>query len=59
MLALDQNAARPDLVDRVVTVHWAYMEAIERVLGAPANSLYRTSAEAVRMWIGALGEGAG
>jgi hypothetical protein len=35
------------LVAVLVTTHAAYMEAIERVLGAPSNSLVRTDVEAV------------
>jgi AcrR family transcriptional regulator len=42
------------IVSDIVAVHAAYMEAIERVLGAPPNSLYRTDAEAVKVWVAAL-----
>ncbi|MFN8488592.1 MAG: TetR/AcrR family transcriptional regulator [Caldilineaceae bacterium] len=35
----------------IVTTHAAYMEAIERVLGAPPHSLYRVDAEAVKIWV--------
>ena len=41
-------------IDRIVTTHAAYMDAIERVLGAPPNSLYRADAEAVKVWLTAL-----
>jgi TetR/AcrR family transcriptional regulator, transcriptional repressor for nem operon len=43
-----------DIVGSIVATHAAYMEAIERVLGAPANSFYRTDAEAVNVWVAAL-----
>jgi AcrR family transcriptional regulator len=38
-------------VEAIVASHVAYMEAIERVLGAPPNSLYRADAEAVSAWV--------
>jgi len=41
-------------VEQIVAVHAAYMDAIERVLGAPPNSLYRADAEAVNVWVSAL-----
>lgn len=43
-----------DLVGEIVTSHAAYMDAIERVLGAPANSLNRTDAAAVNVWVNEL-----
>jgi AcrR family transcriptional regulator len=44
-------------IDGIVATHAAYMEAIERVLGAPANSLYRADTEAVKVWVTALQPG--
>ena len=41
-------------VTAVVQLHAAYMEAIERAVGAPANSLQRTDAGAVTLWLNAL-----
>jgi AcrR family transcriptional regulator len=41
-------------VEAIVAIHAAYMEAIERVLGAPPNSLYRAHAPAVMVWAAAL-----
>lgn len=41
-------------IEAVVTTHAAYMEAIERVLGAPHHSLYRIEAEAVKLWVTAV-----
>jgi AcrR family transcriptional regulator len=42
------------LIAEIVATHAAYMDAIERLLGLPANSLHRTDAEAVNVWIEAL-----
>jgi len=47
---------RRSLVERIVATHAAFMDAIERVLGAPANSLQRADAEAVSPWLTALDE---
>ncbi len=44
-------------IEAVVTTHAAYMEAIERVLGAPSNSLYRIDATSVEMWVTAVRDG--
>lgn len=38
-------------IEQIVTIHAAYMDAIERVLGAPPNSLYRADAAAAKMWL--------
>jgi AcrR family transcriptional regulator len=43
-----------DVVGSIVATHAAYMEAIERVLGAPPNSFYRADAESVKVWVAAL-----
>ena len=53
-LAFGPATDEPRWIEQVVTVHAAYMEAIERVLGAPANSLHRTDAAAVALWAAAL-----
>ena len=45
-----------DLVNQIVSVHAAYMEAIERVLGAPPGCLARTDAAAVKRWVAAMEE---
>ena len=42
--------------EEIVATHHAYMDAIERVLGAPANAFYRADAEAVKVWLNALKE---
>ena len=41
-------------IEEIVATHVAYMEAIERVLGAPPNSLHRIDAAAVNFWMGPL-----
>lgn len=56
LLSLDQDIDEQRCVEEVVAVHAAYMEAVERVLGAPPNSLYRTDDEAVKVWVTALRE---
>ena len=43
-------------VDGIVATHAAYMEAIERVLGAAGGSLERADARAVAPWVHALQE---
>lgn len=56
LLSLDQGVDEQRCVEEIVAVHAAYMEAIERVLGASPNSLCRTDAEAVKLWVTALRE---
>lgn len=38
-------------VEAIVATHAAYMEALERVLGASPGSLYRADVEAVMEWV--------
>ena len=45
-----------EIVQSIVTVHAAYMDAIERVLGAPPHCLYRADEDVARMWVTALRE---
>ena len=42
------------VIEKIVVTHAAYMETIERVLGAPPNCLVRTDIEAVKVWVEAL-----
>jgi AcrR family transcriptional regulator len=49
--ALDVDA----IVGSIVATHAAYLEAIERVLGAAPHSFRRTDTEAVSVWVAALG----
>lgn len=59
LLTFDQDRNEQACVEALVTSHIAYMDAIERVLGVPANALYRADAEAVKIWLAALQSGDG
>lgn len=58
LLALDQKRDDPrfteKIVEEIVAVHAAYMEAIERVLGVPSHSLYRADTEIANIWVAAV-----
>lgn len=54
LLSFEQEPDELGWVEAIIATHDAYLEAIERVLGAPANSFARTSAEAVNVWATAL-----
>jgi AcrR family transcriptional regulator len=54
LLGLEHERDELRSINSIVTTHAAYMDAIERVLGAPAHSLYRTDAEAVKVWVTAM-----
>jgi AcrR family transcriptional regulator len=54
LLSLEHEHDEMRCIERIVTTHAAYMDTIERALGAPPNFLYRTDAEAVKMWVTAL-----
>lgn len=54
LLSLTEEGDEAHCIAEIVAVHAAYMEAIERVLGAPPNSLARTDIEAVNVWVAAL-----
>jgi TetR/AcrR family transcriptional regulator, transcriptional repressor for nem operon len=54
LLSLEQEGDDLRRIEEIVTTHAAYMEAVERVLGAPPHSFYRTDAEAVNIWVAAL-----
>jgi TetR/AcrR family transcriptional regulator, transcriptional repressor for nem operon len=55
LLLLDQKRDDDErLIEEIVVTHAAYMDAVERVLGAPAHSFYRTHAEGVKFWVAAL-----
>ncbi len=51
LLSLGKESDEQRIVEEIAATHAAYMEAIERVLGIPPNSLYRIDAEAVRVWV--------
>lgn len=54
LLDPDERTA-PVRAERVVAVHAAFCDAVERVLGAPAGCLRRTDTATARHWIGAVG----
>jgi len=54
LLSLEQERDDLRCIEEIVATHAAYMDAIERVLGAPPHSFYRTDAEAVNVWVAAL-----
>jgi AcrR family transcriptional regulator len=43
-------------IEEIVTTHAVYMDAIERVLGVPSHTFYRTNAEGVQLWVEAIRE---
>jgi AcrR family transcriptional regulator len=54
LLTFVQDRDEQRCIEGVVSIHTAYMDAIERVLGAPSNVLYRIDAAAMKVWIAAL-----
>jgi AcrR family transcriptional regulator len=56
LLSLEGEIDEQRCVEEIVAVHCAYMHAIERVLGAPQNSLHRADAEVAQAWVAALRE---
>lgn len=56
LLMLGQERDETSLSESLLVTHAAYMDAIERVVGAPSNSLYRVDSNAVQVWITALRE---
>ncbi len=57
LFALDQTRDNDQrLIEEIVTTHAVYMDAIERVLGEPSHTFYRTNAEGVQLWVEAIRE---
>jgi AcrR family transcriptional regulator len=54
MLSEEFEHGNPDCIADIVATHAAYLEAVERLLGAAPNSLRRTDAAAVKVWWTAL-----
>jgi AcrR family transcriptional regulator len=54
LLSLEQERNERRCIEGIVTTHAAYMDALERVLGAPPNSIHRIDAELVKVWVSAL-----
>jgi AcrR family transcriptional regulator len=46
-----EHGTTSERIARIVTTHAAYMDAIERLLGALPHSLYRADPEAVQVWL--------
>ncbi|GLV60690.1 hypothetical protein KDH_75090 [Dictyobacter sp. S3.2.2.5] len=51
LLSLEHETDEQPIVEEIISTHAAYMEAIERVLGAPTHSLYRADATMVDTWV--------
>lgn len=54
LLSLGPGCDEARIITDIVTVHAAYMAAIERVLGAPAQALYRADVDTVQGWVTAV-----
>ena len=54
LLSFDQAADQKSLIQEIFSVYRAYMTAIERILGAPARSLYSDDSGDVEAWAAAL-----
>jgi AcrR family transcriptional regulator len=50
LLSLEPDRDNVQIINEIIAVHAAYMDAIERVLGAPPHSFYRADMEAVSVW---------
>jgi AcrR family transcriptional regulator len=54
LLSLLERRDHQGSLEEIVATHAAYLEAIERTLGAPPNTLDRADHGAVRAWVAAL-----
>jgi AcrR family transcriptional regulator len=54
LLSLEQEGDDERCIEQIVATHAAYMDAIERVLGASPHSFYRADAVAVNIWVAAM-----
>lgn len=54
LLSLERERDEQRIIEDIVTTHAAYMDAIERVLGAPPTCLYRADLEGVKVWVNIL-----
>jgi hypothetical protein len=54
LLDVQHRSPSSSSVKEMVNTHGAHMEAIERYLGVPTNTLNRVDARAVKSWIAAL-----
>ena len=54
LLRFDRDQDAASCVGAILASHASYMDALERVLGAPANVFVRASADAVMAWVTAM-----
>jgi hypothetical protein len=54
LLSIDADTDTTPIIEEIVSVHEAYMDALERTLGAPSHSLYRAKAEEVNIWVNTI-----
>ena len=54
LLSFEQECDKKRCIEEIVATHAAYLDAIERVLGAPSHSFSRTDTDAVNVWVAAL-----
>jgi len=54
LLSFEQEGDDLRRIEEIVTIHAAYMNAVERVLGAQPHSFSRTDTEAVNVWMAAM-----
>jgi AcrR family transcriptional regulator len=54
LFSMEQGLDEPSGIEQIIATHAAYMDAVEHVLGAPANSLYRLDPALVSAWVAAF-----
>jgi TetR/AcrR family transcriptional regulator, transcriptional repressor for nem operon len=54
LLSLEQGSDDERCIEQIIATHAAYMDAIERMLGAPPHSFHRADAGAVNIWVAAM-----
>ncbi len=54
LLSFEQERDEKRCIEEIVAIHAAYLDAIERVLGAPPHSFSRIDAQSVNVWVAAL-----
>jgi AcrR family transcriptional regulator len=54
LLSLSNEHDEKSVIAEIVTTHAAYMDAVERVLGAPTKTFHRNNRKAVQEWVTAL-----
>ncbi|MCM3697811.1 TetR/AcrR family transcriptional regulator [Paenibacillus macerans] len=51
LFSLEEEPDQQSVIECIIGTHSAYMEAIERVLGAPPQALYRLDTSAGKFWL--------